>query len=262
MKKVVVFTSDCLRHTSLLNSLARYGYQVTAWIEPRIEKTLQRQLVLPDNLKYYFKRLNQAENEIFGLEKNLSPRIKSFFVPFGSISNQYNSEMKLYLDEANAVIVFGFSYVREPLITKLIAKKSINIHTGISPQYRGVDCNFWALFDNNPQFVGATIHFLDRGLDSGDILRYVYLDYEEISDLFYSLMNIVKSAQMSLIDLLEKESFFEKKAIKQNSTELIRYTRTKDFTEEVAIQYFQKEKDLLKAFQIIRKLNIAPYFSV
>jgi len=75
-------------------------------------------------------------------------------------------------------------------------------------------------------------------------------------------MNIVKSAQMSLIDLLEKESFFEKKAIKQNSTELIRYTRTKDFTEEVAIQYFQKEKDLLKAFQIIRKLNIAPYFSV
>jgi methionyl-tRNA formyltransferase len=170
--------------------------------------------------------------------------------------------MKLYLDEANAVIVFGSSYVREPLITKLIAKKSINIHTGISPQYRGVDCNFWALFDNNPQFVGATIHFLDRGLDSGDILRYVYLDYEEISDLFYSLMNIVKSAQMSLIDLLEKESFFEKKAIKQNSTELIRYTRTKDFTEEVAIQYFQKEKDLLKAFQIIRKLNIAPYFSV
>ena len=96
MKKVVVSTSDCLRHTSLLNSLARYGYQVTAWIEPRIEKTLQRQLVLPDNLKYNFKRLNQAENEIFGLEKNLSPRIKSFFVPFGSISNQYNSETKLY----------------------------------------------------------------------------------------------------------------------------------------------------------------------
>lgn len=258
MKKVVVFTSDCLRHTSLLNSLARYGYQVTAWIEPRLEKTLQRQLVLPDNLKHYFKRLNQAENEIFGLEKNLSPRIKSFFIPFGSISNQYDSEMKVYLDEANAIIVFGSSYIREPLITKLIAKKTINIHTGMSPQYRGVDCNFWALFDNNPQFIGATIHFLDRGLDSGDILKYVYPDYEEISDFFYSLVDIVKNAQMILIGLLEGKNFFEKKVIKQNPMDLIRYTRTKDFTEEVAMQYFQKENDLLKAFQTIIKLNIAP----
>lgn len=253
MKKVVVFTSDCLRHKALLNSLAKYGYQVMAWIEPRFEKTLERQLSLPANSKRYFQRLNQAENEIFGQEKSLSSCIKSSFIPFGSINNQYSSEMDAYLDEANAVIVFGSSYIKEPLITKLIAKKAINIHTGISPQYRGIDCNFWALFDNNPQFVGATIHFLDRGLDSGDILRYVYPDYEEISDFFYSLMDIVKNAQMILISLLERESFFEKKVIKQNSIDLIRYTRTKDFTEEVATQYFQKENDLLKGFQKIKK---------
>lgn len=256
MKKVVVFTSDCLRHTALLNSLARYGYQVTAWIEPRLEKNLQRQLVLPDNLKHYFKRLNQAEDEIFRLEKNLSPRIKPFFIPFGSISNQYDSEMKLYLDEANAVIVFGSSYIREPLITKLIVKKSINIHTGISPQYRGVDCNFWALFDNNPQFIGATIHFLDKGLDSGDVLEYVYLDYGKRSDFFYSLMNIVKSAQRRLIDILEKEDFFERETVKQDSTELIRYTRTKDFTEEAVTHYFQRESELLKEFQKIKNQKI------
>ena len=252
MKKVIVFTSDCFRHKALLNSLAKYGYQVMAWIEPRFEKTLERQLSLPANSKRYFQRLNQAENEIFCQEKSLSSCIKSSIIPFGSINNQYFSEMDTYLDEANAVIVFGSSYIKEPLITKLIAKKAINIHTGISPQYRGADCNFWALFDGNPQLVGATIHFLDGGLDSGDILKYVYPDYEERSDLLYSLMNIVKSAQMSLIDLLEKESFFEKKAIKQNPTELIRYTRTKDFTEEVATQYFQRESDLLKKFQKIK----------
>ena len=253
MKKVVVFTSDCLRHKALLNSLAKHGYQVMAWIEPRFEKTFERQLSLPANSKRYFQRLNQAENEIFGQEKSLSSCIKSSFIPFGSINNQYSSEMDAYLDEANAVIVFGSSYIKEPLITKLIAKKAINIHTGISPQYRGIDCNFWALFDNNPQFVGATIHFLDRGLDSGDILRYVYPDYEEISDFFYSLMDIVKNAQMILIGLLEREKNFEKKVIKQNSIDLIRYTRTKDFTEEVATQYFQKENDLLKGFQKIKK---------
>ena len=29
---------------------------------------------------------------------------------------------------------------------------------GISPQYRGSSCNFWALYDNNPHLVGATMN--------------------------------------------------------------------------------------------------------
>ena len=44
---------------------------------------------------------------------------------------------------------------------------------GISPYYRGSACNFWALYDKNPQFVGATIHYLSEGLDDGDILFHV-----------------------------------------------------------------------------------------
>lgn len=257
MKKVVVFTSDCLRHTALLNSLVKYGYQVVAWIEPRFEKTIARQLTLPDNSKRYFQKLNQAEKEIFGQEKNLLPCIKTFLVPFGNINNQYSSEMDTYLDEANAVIIFGSSYIKEPLIAKLIAKKAINLHTGISPQYRGVNCNFWALFDNNPHLVGATIHLLDRGLDSGDILKFVHPQYVNGSDLFYFTMSIVKSAHENLINFLEKENSLETSTIKQNSSELIRYTRTRDFTEEVATQYFKKEAKLLNNLQKIkiRKIN-------
>ena len=44
------------------------------------------------------------------------------------------------------------------------------MHMGLSPFYRGCDCNFWALKDNNPDFVGATIHYLSEGIDSGKIL--------------------------------------------------------------------------------------------
>ena len=35
---------------------------------------------------------------------------------------------------------------------------------GLSPYYRGADCNFWALQDDNPHYVGATIHLLSKGL--------------------------------------------------------------------------------------------------
>lgn len=43
---------------------------------------------------------------------------------------------------------------------------------GLSPYYRGTDCNFWALYDKKPQYVGATIHLLSKGIDSGPTLYH------------------------------------------------------------------------------------------
>ena len=74
--------------------------------------------------------------------------------------------------KSDLYIVFGSSYIKNDLAKFLVRKKAINIHMGISPFYRGTDCNFWALFDNNPHLVGATIHRLSLGLDSGPILYH------------------------------------------------------------------------------------------
>ena len=63
-------------------------------------------------------------------------------------------------------------YIKGPLVNFLIKKKAINIHMGISPYYRGADCNFWAMYDGNSHLVGATIHMLSKGLDSGSILYH------------------------------------------------------------------------------------------
>ena len=52
----------------------------------------------------------------------------------------------------------------------LVKKKTINIHMGVSPYYRGTDCNYWTLVDDNPHLVGATIHMISKGLDSDQIL--------------------------------------------------------------------------------------------
>ena len=61
---------------------------------------------------------------------------------------------------------------------------------GISPYYRGTDCNFWALYDGNPHLVGATIHYLSEGLDSGDIAYHVFSEYKKIH--FYILCRLSK----------------------------------------------------------------------
>ena len=74
--------------------------------------------------------------------------------------------------KSDLYIFFGSSYIKGPLVNFLIKKKAINIHMGISPYYRGADCNFWAMYDGNSHLVGATIHMLSKGLDSGAILYH------------------------------------------------------------------------------------------
>ncbi len=48
----------------------------------------------------------------------------------------------------------------------------LNCHTGILPQYRGMDVVEWTAAEGNIEKVGfgATLHLMDRGVDSGPIL--------------------------------------------------------------------------------------------
>ncbi len=48
--------------------------------------------------------------------------------------------------KSDVYVVFGSSYIRGELVDFLVKHKAINIHAGVSPYYRGTDCNFWALF--------------------------------------------------------------------------------------------------------------------
>jgi folate-dependent phosphoribosylglycinamide formyltransferase PurN len=46
----------------------------------------------------------------------------------------------------------------------------LNMHMGITPQYRGVHGGYWALFDGRPDMVGTTIHIVDSGIDTGRVV--------------------------------------------------------------------------------------------
>ena len=50
----------------------------------------------------------------------------------------------------------------------------INIHGGITPQYRGIYGAYWALREKNDHLVGVTIHKVDPGIDTGDILNQTF----------------------------------------------------------------------------------------
>ncbi len=63
--------------------------------------------------------------------------------------------------------------------TRIISKKVlqcvdcrfINTHAGITPLYRGVHGSYWALVHNDIEHCGVTVHFVDEGIDTGNIIQ-------------------------------------------------------------------------------------------
>jgi methionyl-tRNA formyltransferase len=88
------------------------------------------------------------------------------------VANINDAECVAFIKERapDAIAVCGTS-VLKPEVFTLAPKGTVNIHTGITPEYRSADPIFWALYRGEPEKVGVTIHFIDRGIDTGPILH-------------------------------------------------------------------------------------------
>lgn len=70
------------------------------------------------------------------------------------------------------VLVNGTQLLRAPVLELIPAIRHgiINLHTGLSPYSRGANCNLYMLMEGHPELVGVTVHHIDPGIDSGDII--------------------------------------------------------------------------------------------
>jgi len=69
----------------------------------------------------------------------------------------------------NVVVVSGTPLIKESVIQS-VPGRMINLHPGFPPQYRGRYGAFWPIYNKEPELVGTTIHFIDKGSDTGAIL--------------------------------------------------------------------------------------------
>jgi len=70
------------------------------------------------------------------------------------------------------IAVFGTSLLRGEILGKG-RLGIVNLHGGLSPEYRGADCTFWALYNGEPGKVGCTLHYIDAGIDTGKLIAHV-----------------------------------------------------------------------------------------
>lgn len=68
------------------------------------------------------------------------------------------------------IIVNGTRIISKKVLQSVDCK-FINTHVGMTPMYRGVHGTYWALVNNDIENSGVTIHFVDEGIDTGNIIE-------------------------------------------------------------------------------------------
>lgn len=145
------------------------------------------------------------------------------------------------------LIVFGGRIIK-PEVIRLFPKGILNLHLGLSPEYKGSNCIEWPLYHGNPEGVGATVHYIDKGIDSGAIIDQFKTQPKPGESLSSVLMRSLQGGINLLLDTFCRiENGEHVKSENQEKTGFCYFT--KHFTKEIrygAAKRTQKKKSNLR----------------
>lgn len=119
------------------------------------------------------------------LKKNSKSRVLEILQEYDTdmTPNYLNQDKLLLVESVNSnMCINALQEIKPDIIivngTRIISSEVlncvncpfINMHAGITPKYRGVHGAYWALYNNDIQNMGVTIHLVDEGIDTGNIL--------------------------------------------------------------------------------------------
>lgn len=99
------------------------------------------------------------------------------------VTNKLTAEMVKQL-RPSFVVSFNYRHLIPEEVLELMPGRVINLHTSLLPYNRGSSPNFFSFLEDTPK--GVTIHLVDSGLDTGDILCQRELLFDETKETFSS----------------------------------------------------------------------------
>ncbi len=177
--RVGILTSREIRHRYFVNALRRrlpvvaVAYEDTGYAPAGVAiedlSSEERQIV-----SRHFEERTAEESRFFGYDAEFvlpsECGCSIEHLPPGS-SNSPQTVAFFEDGGADTLAVFGANLIKDPLLERW-SGRIVNLHLGLSPYYRGTATNFYPLLNDEPEYVGATIHAIDRGIDSGPIFRH------------------------------------------------------------------------------------------
>lgn len=79
------------------------------------------------------------------------------------------------------VISHGYRHVVRNDVIPLFPGRIINLHISLLPYNRGADPNLWSFLEDSRK--GVTIHFMDEGIDTGDIIAQKEVFFDDLGTL-------------------------------------------------------------------------------
>lgn len=178
--KITLITGPGLNHRYFINRLNREFPIESVFIEeviyPDFSASSQK---CQDTWEWFFRRRKEYEENTFAdselwTRKNQPTIIP---VPTGQI-NSTNTLKSLQVQQPDTIVLFGSSLIGREIMESF-PNRIINLHVGISGQYRGSSCNFWPIYDGRLDCLGATLLKINAGIDTGEILAQETIEIEE-----------------------------------------------------------------------------------
>lgn len=120
-----------------------------------------------------------AGNKInaYALERAAAQGFKTVFVdPKNKTREQYDEELASVMEEnrVDLVCLIGYMRILTPVFVRAFSRKIINVHPALMPKFSGPGF-FGAnvheeVLKAGEKETGCTIHFVDEGVDTGDII--------------------------------------------------------------------------------------------
>ena len=107
----------------------------------------------------------------------------------------------------DAIAVCGTSVLKEPVLS--ITPYILNLHSGLSQKYRGTWTTLWPIYNQEPEYVGYTVHFVSPGVDDGDVVhqgRPVISADDNHETLYIKVVKLGTMAVLKAVDDIRNKS--------------------------------------------------------
>jgi methionyl-tRNA formyltransferase len=79
------------------------------------------------------------------------------------------------LEDVDFIVSYRYRYLLKQDVLDRVRNRAINLHIALLPWNRGADPNLWSFLEETPR--GVTIHYIDSGLDTGDIISQEAVEF-------------------------------------------------------------------------------------
>ncbi|MEK4484806.1 formyltransferase family protein [Psychrobacillus sp. FSL H8-0484] len=86
------------------------------------------------------------------------------------------------------IVSYGYRYIIPINLVDYYKDRIINLHISYLPWNKGADPNLWSVIEDTPK--GVTVHYIDKGLDTGDIIAQKKIVFESYETLFSSYQKL------------------------------------------------------------------------